>query len=304
MEDRRRDAYALRFAAVLDHVRTHPVGDLRLESLARLAHFSPYHFHRVFTAVVGETVAVFVRRARLERAVQLMRAAPRRALGSIALDAGFGSASDFGRAFRRHYGLAPSRWNRRDPLVFRSDGDDAEVDHGPHRDLIARDVGEAPTVELADLEARRLAFVRVRRPFEPGALQRGYEQLRGWLARRGLDEVPGELRGMSWDDVEVTPPDRIRYDLACPVPADVEASEGVGVRESPLQRVATARARGDLARVARVWHHLYHHWLPSSRFEPDHHPAFERYHTWPETLGAGGWDLDCCIPVVSLRGPR
>ncbi len=301
MEERRRDAYALRFAAVLDHVRTHPDGDLRLESLARLAHFSPYHFHRVFTAVVGETVAVFVRRARLERAVQLMRAAPGRALGSIALDAGFSSASDFGRAFRRHYGRAPSRWNRRDPLVFRAGDDEPDVDHGPHRDLIARDAGDAPHVDLVDLEARRLAFVRVRRPFEPGALQNGYARLRQWLARREVGEAPGRLWGMSWDDVDVTPPDRIRYDLACPVPDDVEAAEGVGVRESPALRVAAAPARGDLARVARVWHHLYHRWLPTSRYEPAHHPAFERYHAWPDTMDAERWDLECCVPVVSLR---
>lgn len=304
MEERRRAAYAHRFAAVLDHVRTHPDGDLSLESLARLAHFSPYHFHRVFTAVVGETVAVFVRRARLERAVQLMRAAPRRALGAIALDAGFTSASDFGRAFRRHYGVAPSRWNRSGPLVFRAGSENPQVDHGPYHDLIARDLGEAPTVGLADVEARRLAFVRVRRPFEPGALQRGYERLRGWLALRDLNEAQVELWGMSWDDVEVTPPDRIRYDLACPVPSGVAAAEGVGIRESPALRVAVAPARGDLARVARVWHHLYHRWLPASPWEPAHHPAFERYHHWPETLDAGGWNLDCCIPVVPLRGRR
>lgn len=303
MDDRRRTAYADRFARVLDHVRTHPGGDLRVESLARLAHFSPYHFHRLFKAVVGETVAVFVRRTRLERAVQLMRAAPGRPLGRIALDAGFTSASDFGRAFRRHFGLPPSRWNRRDPLVFRTGDEEPDVDHGPNRDLIARGGGEAPRVWVDTVDARRLAFVRIRRPFEPGALQRGYERLRVWLIEREIERPAGALWGMSWDDVEVTPPDRIRYDLACPVPSGVEATEGVGVRESPALRVAVAPVRGDLPRVAGVWHHLYHEWLPSSAYEPDHPPPFERYRDWPETLGGAGWDLECCIPVVPLRGP-
>ncbi|MRT33187.1 helix-turn-helix transcriptional regulator, partial [Xylella fastidiosa subsp. multiplex] len=41
-----------------------PTADHRLEDLAALAHFSPFHFHRIYQGVAGETVAATVRRVR------------------------------------------------------------------------------------------------------------------------------------------------------------------------------------------------------------------------------------------------
>lgn len=111
-----RQRYRDRLAPLTDYVREYPRSDLSVDALAKVVHFSPYHFHRVFTAVMGETVGTFVRRARLERATQLMRASPRRSLSATAIEAGFGSLSDFSRTFRRHYGMAPSKWDRRAPL--------------------------------------------------------------------------------------------------------------------------------------------------------------------------------------------
>lgn len=289
--------YRDRFAPVVDYVRENLTADLTVEALARRAHFSPYHFHRVFTAVMGETVALFVRRARLERAVQLMRASPRRPLGQVALEAGFGSASDFSRSFRRHFDMAPSRWDRRSPLVFRKnrEASDREPSYAL-QELVAADGGPPAEVRVERTEPRTLAFVRVRRPFEPGALQRGYERLRGWMEQTGLEEE-GDLMGLSWDDAAVTPPEQIRYDLAAPVPPGTPDGRGVVIRALPALRVARARATGSLARVARVWDDLYHRWLPSSSYEPRDLPPYERYRGWPDTLESDQWDLDCCIPV-------
>lgn len=299
----RLDRYRARLAPVLDHVRENLHDDLDVDSLARIVHFSPYHFHRVFRSVMGETVGVFVRRARLERAVRLMKAAPERGVGPIALDAGFRSFSDFSRTFRRHYWLAPSTWDRRSPLTFREGaGDRDRPALDDLRALVEADEGPPVTVRLETVPAATLAYVRIPRPFEERALDEGYRRLRGHLQEIGLPRPDGALLGLSWDDMEVTPPDRIRYDLAVPVPEGVPARDGVQLRRFPALRIAVAPARGDLARVARVWDHLYHDWLPRSQWEPYNLPAFERYRTWPETLETDRGDLDACIPLVKLRG--
>ena len=60
--------YRNRILRVQLFIEEHLDEELALEQLARLAHFSPYHFHRVFRAMVGETVGEHVRRLRLERA--------------------------------------------------------------------------------------------------------------------------------------------------------------------------------------------------------------------------------------------
>ena len=85
--------------------------DVSLDALAARAGWSPFHFHRAFRNVVGETPKQYMLRLRLERA------AARLATGSdpvvrIAADAGFASNEVFTRAFRRQFGLTPSAYRR------------------------------------------------------------------------------------------------------------------------------------------------------------------------------------------------
>jgi AraC family transcriptional regulator len=75
----------------------------RRTGVARAARLSPYHFHRVFQVLVGETLAEFVKRLRLERALVVMARAPRSSLTTIALTCGFSSSSDFSRRFKQRY---------------------------------------------------------------------------------------------------------------------------------------------------------------------------------------------------------
>jgi AraC family transcriptional regulator len=104
---------AQRLDRVIDEVAEHLDGDLSLQRLARVAGLSPFHFHRLFHGYTGETVHGHVRRVRVERAASLMRATTTRSLTEIALEVGFGELSELSRAFKAHYGIAPSRWDRK-----------------------------------------------------------------------------------------------------------------------------------------------------------------------------------------------
>jgi AraC family transcriptional regulator len=55
------------------HIQENLDGDLTLQELAGVAHFSPFHFHRIFRGMVGESLHAHVRRIRLERAVMRLR---------------------------------------------------------------------------------------------------------------------------------------------------------------------------------------------------------------------------------------
>src|SRR5207247_10418688 len=56
--------YDKRVNRVIDHVRAHLAEPLTLADLARVAAFSPFHFHRVFRAITGETLFGFIQRLR------------------------------------------------------------------------------------------------------------------------------------------------------------------------------------------------------------------------------------------------
>lgn len=106
------DIYGQRVHRVMDYISENLEKPLPLERLARLAHFSPFHFHRVFRSVVGEPVHAFIKRLRLERAVFAMAHSPKESLTTVALRHGFASSSDFSRAFKQAYGFSPRSYTR------------------------------------------------------------------------------------------------------------------------------------------------------------------------------------------------
>ena len=53
---------------VVEYVDRHLDEPLELTTLAKVAHFSPFHFHRLFAAWMGEAVGEYLRRRRVEMA--------------------------------------------------------------------------------------------------------------------------------------------------------------------------------------------------------------------------------------------
>src|SRR5262245_1458709 len=108
--DRNRVEYEKRVNRVIDHVRQHLGEELTLASLARVAAFSPFHFHRVFHAIAGETLFGFIHRQRIEKAAGALLSGRDRSVLEVALDHGFSSAATFARAFRAHFGMSATQW--------------------------------------------------------------------------------------------------------------------------------------------------------------------------------------------------
>lgn len=96
--------------AVLDHIDRHLDTPLDLAQLADVAHFSRFHFHRVFAAWMGETLGDYARRRRLETAALRLACRPDETILDIALATGFGSGEAFARAFKIKFGCTPTAW--------------------------------------------------------------------------------------------------------------------------------------------------------------------------------------------------
>lgn len=104
--------YQQRILRVLLHIQKHLDEPLDLDRLAGVAAFSPYHFHRIFRGMVGETVHGHVRRLRLERAASRLRHGDD-PVTRVAFEAGYESHEAFTRAFRDAFGQSPSGFRSR-----------------------------------------------------------------------------------------------------------------------------------------------------------------------------------------------
>jgi AraC family transcriptional regulator len=96
---------------VLRYIREHIHEPLDRETLASVAGFSIPHFHRVFTAHVGESAISYVRRLRLERAARKLRMGAVDII-EVALTAGYDSHAAFSKAFKQQFGMSPREFRQ------------------------------------------------------------------------------------------------------------------------------------------------------------------------------------------------
>ena len=94
---------------VLLHIQRNLDEETPLEDLARVAAFSPYHFHRIFRGMLGESVKEHIRRLRLERSAMRLKHSDT-PVTMIAFEAGYESHEAFTRAFRSMRGMTPSQF--------------------------------------------------------------------------------------------------------------------------------------------------------------------------------------------------
>jgi len=288
--------YVARIDRAIDYIVQNLTEPLDLEQIAGIAHFSPFHFHRVFKALVGETLAAFVKRVRLQRAIQLMSHRPDSTLTEIALACGFGSSSDFSRSFKQHYGLPPRAF---DVAAFRDANRDALT---PGRARLP--AGENPdgfVVSFRDFPTRYVAYIRVRDSYTPGSVQACAQRLREWAERRGYAQ--GQWLGYMWDDPEVVAMAKCRYDIGVQVPQRIHPDGEVGCVELSPMRVVQVQVRGGVELELRAIDWIYKTWLPSSGYVPDDQPLFEAFHGLPFAHGDEYFELDAQFPVIAGATP-
>lgn len=100
-----------RIRAAERYVRAHMDQALDRQVLAAVAGFSVPHFHRLFAACTGQSVAGYVRRERLLRAGRKLRMGAVD-ITEVALAAGYHSHAAFGKAFKQPFGFSPSAFRQ------------------------------------------------------------------------------------------------------------------------------------------------------------------------------------------------
>ena len=160
---------------------------LDLPTLAQVAYFSPFHFHRLFAAWMGETLGDYLRRRRVEVAAMRMAAQPRLSVLNAGLGVGFGSGESFSSAFKLRFGASPTTWRVRalhERTLVRKPGQEARNSSHAHGNP-----GQAETEEARhtgdSLNPIEIAHAShpLSHPDRPPAHHRGLPAL-CWPARR------------------------------------------------------------------------------------------------------------------------
>ncbi|QPL55611.1 AraC family transcriptional regulator [Vibrio navarrensis] len=294
--------YHKRLLPVIRHLEAHFDEPLNLEEVAALAHLSPYHFHRIFKAVTGETLNEHLRRLRLEKVATLLFYR-KLSVTETALSFGFSSSQSLAKAFKQHFALTPSQVRECESISeFAELLRNSKIGHTLRKNGHVEKRSSAYTrmkshtgsitMDMQHFPASHLAFVRVTgeygKNYEP-ATQKLYQ----WASPRGLAD--NTCIFIYHDNPEITPAEKCRTDVCLLLDGAVEGNNDVEIKPFTGGHYACMRRTiTDVKQYPLAWDELMEQ-LVEQGLDSDDRPCFELYHSYdPQTHHA---DVSFCTAI-------
>jgi AraC family transcriptional regulator len=275
--------YEARLLRVLSYIYDHLDGDLSLDAVADVACMSPHHWHRVFRAMTGETLADAIRRLRLLKAADALASgdAP---MADIAERFGYPNLASFSRAFSAQHGKPPG--------AFREDSQE-------RASTLRRATGDHPMypVIVQNLAATRAAGVSHVGPYQ--GLGLAFQKLGAIIAARNLSlHVEGMIA--VYHDAPGSKPDAdLRAHAAVITSTGFPPGiEGLDYFDLAGGKHAIMQHHGPYATLGSAYEWLYGKWLPQSGEEPRNAPPIELYVNDPRITPAEQLRTDVRLPLV------
>lgn len=292
MKTSTRNAYAQRIDRVVERLQQAVAqgGEVPdLAELATVAHLSPFHFHRVWRALTGESVGGTVARLRLLRALHLL-ADPQAVVGEVASAAGYATAQAFARAFRDATGASPSELRGQSERILATI---ARLEKPP-RDEVATQA--ALQVEVVSVEPFEVVALRNRGAFAD--LDQAYGRLFVWAAEAGLVECIIGLHGVPLADHRVVPPADLEFDCSIRLSAIADPPSPLRLARLGGGDYARLRHVGSFVALEGLVDRVLAEWLPISGYALRDAPIHYNYHDDPEVVPEALLRTDIFVPVA------
>ncbi len=322
---RNRAIYIARINQVIDYIEAHLEGELTLEGLARVASFSPYHFHRLFKYFMGETLNNFIQRLRLEKAAAHLVKFKGKSITDIAFDSGFSGSSSFARAFRDYFEMSASQYrekfqntqkdgindlkNHPGEEFARSAGDfkitSCFIDNisGNPTWKISLKQGKDIMVEVKEMPEMEVAYVRYIGPYkgDTDLFDGLFSRLFKWAIPRGLHKsAETKILSVYHDDPGITDDENLRVSVCITIPPGTNVDGEMGKMIVPGGTFAVGHFKLNGDQFEEAWTTLMAGWLPESGYQPDNGFCYELCLNDPKGHPEQKHIVDICVPVKPL----
>lgn len=299
--------YISRIQNVIKFVTENIAENLDLNSLSRAAFFSPFHFHRIFSAIVKETPLDFVKRIRLEKAAGMLAYSKKHSITEIAFECGFSSSSVFSRAFKTHFGCSATEWKKeylrksKNSKTKSNTGKDKTVpqnyfDSG--NNTVRNNLSSFEMeVDVKNIPQITVAYSANLEGYFENKIAAAWSKIINWAKATGLILPATKFIGVGFDAPDITPKDKCRYYACISIPENTEVNNGIGKMELKEGKYGVYRFRGSVLDIEKTYKQLYTNWLPLSGYQPADHPCYEVYYKFPNSEPKAIIEMDIFIPI-------
>ena len=269
-----REEYQKCVNAVVDYINLHLGEEIDLKSLAKISHFSPFYFHRIMKAFLGEPIGTFIVRTRTESAARLLRYSDL-PIADIAYRIGYSSPSSLSKVFKQFYGISPNEYRNNKNFVIM-------------KPAIIRPDLELKK-EIREVPARNVIYIRLFGDYKMNDYGGTWMRLFQFIKEEKLPMGDMAPYCMYHDEPKVTPADKLRTDVCMVMPVTVTPKGDIGFKQLPAGRYAVFTYKGSYEYLQSVYDTIYGKFIPEMECTMRDESSAERYlndpcNTKPEDL--------------------
>jgi AraC family transcriptional regulator len=253
-----------RMNRVMTYIQEHLDQPISLETLAGVACFSVFHFHRIFSAFTGETLSSYVRRIRLEQAANKL-CHTKQSITDIALATGYETPAAFTRAFAQQFKQSPTNFRKKQLVRLVT-----------HQQIIIKLKEVHMQPEFKKRKEVKALYVRRTGKYQTSARE-AWEAVCNHAFPKGWVEPDAEFIGVSYDDPAITAEEKLRYDACITITKDIQPEGELGVLTVAGGNYAVFLHKGPYESLYQTYQSAYGGWLPTSGKKLRDAPCFEKY---------------------------
>lgn len=276
--------YISRINKVLLYIDENLDTALTLDTIARVAYYSPFHFHRIFKAITGETLNEYITRRRIEKTAAILFRRKEIPISELSLQYGFNSNSSFTRAFKSFYGVSPSEFRKLSPgkyskicQVKSKNGQEPPIfeeyicNINNHIKWITMNAN----VEIKEIPKLDLAYITHIGEKDLGAT---FDTLIKWATPKGLMDHPDlKMATIYHDSYKVTAADKVRMSACIVLNKPVNVNGEVGLTTIEKGKCIVARFEIEVHEFEKSWSSLFV-WMNENGYKKAERNPFEIYH--------------------------
>jgi len=233
---------------VLVYIEEHLDEPMHLEHIAKIAHISPFHFHRIFRAIIGETLHSYIQRLRLEYARGALHFS-QKSITEICLESGYENHSAFTKMFKLLMGISPQAYRQRmQPYV---------------ENMLKQTQTIKPQwidqVQYVDRKEEEVLFIRRTGDYQNTPLE-AFRALLTFLDKEDKWDQVKALYGMGLDDSLIVEKRKLRFDACVSLKNSIIASGEVGKKKLPACRCAAFIFKGPYHQIEEAILDIFRYW--------------------------------------------
>lgn len=296
MNETRRE-YLKRINFVLDFIENNLDTDLSLEYLSQKAHYSSFHFHRVFLTVVNERLNEFINRKRIERIASILLVKPSSSLKDLAYKYGFNRDISFSRAFKKYYGISPTQFKSQGKELLSKIGIEPFLSE---KYICSIDNFKQWTEINAQITIKELPKLKLASISHVGNFKKAgsmFQKLLEWGHQKGvLDTANFEAITIYHDNPYITQNSKVRFSTCVTISENINADGEI--RQIDLKKgvyvVGHFEIKGE--EISKAWKSMCV-WVIENGYEFREGDYFEMYHNDHKTHPEQKFIMDICIPL-------